>query len=58
MFDFVQQTMCKGFFMQLSECDCMLQLFKDPAPMGAKKVEWEEVIGAANGIAKHATTSK
>jgi hypothetical protein len=35
-----------------------MQLFKDPAPAGGKKVEWKEVINAADGVAKQATTSK
>lgn len=34
-----------------------LSLFKEPAPCGGKKVEWKEVITAAEGVAKHATTA-
>ena len=35
-----------------------MQLFKERAPIGAKKVEWKEVVSAADGVAKQATTSK
>lgn len=34
-----------------------LSLFKEPAPREGKKVEWKEVITAAEGVAKHATTA-